>query len=418
MSRTLPQRLLLGILAVYALVEFYPFTLSLYFLPHYAVLALCLVYLALYPDTRFIGPWNLKPVLFLLFWIAYNLFTYVWAMDQLEVLRYTAWILRYLALFLIFGKVFTQEAWLRRFEWFLFGVVLLWSVTAVWEMVTFQHLPVSKHYGELSNLPSGPFFGENHLAAYLLLLMPFLLFVPRLSGRGIWRNLSAVFAIVVAVILIIQGARIAMLAMGAFLLWFFIFQMRARQKLALALVLGVLAGGIYLRYHREIRLLYSLLQYQTETLGSERSSIYMSSIQIRQQLVSEAFKLASGSAFMGVGGGNFEPRIRSEAIYRTGGMSNPHNYLMELLGNWGIFILAGFVYLYLHWLLGLWRLYRKARGKERVRYLMYLVSLLLFLPTSLLPSSIRYQYFIWIYFAAVNTTLQGKAEPAPLEVAA
>ncbi len=376
-----------------------------------------LVVLLIYPDARIVGDWNLKPVLFLVGWLAYNLFSYIWAKDNLEVLRYSLWIVRYLVLFLIYSKLFTYFRYLRWFQWFLYGIVLLWVATAVVEMVTFKHLSVSKHVGELTYMPTGPFYGENHLAAYLMLFSPFLIFVPVISGHKGWGYLSAFVTLVIVVIMTIQGARIAMLAMGAFLLWFFVFILKWKHKFVLLAVLALLGGGIYVKFKKEIQFVYTVLQYQTETLGTERSSIYMSSIQIRKQLLRESFNLAAGSWFMGVGGGNFEPQMRSEAIYRTGGIQNPHNFLMELFGNWGILILGAFVALNLHWLLGLWRLFRRSQGPQRTRYLMYLVSLLLFLPVSILPSSIRWQYFIWIYFAAVNATLHTKPESAP-EVAA
>ncbi len=408
MNRPLLLRILLAGLAVYTLVEFYPFSLSLYFIPHYVMALLCLVFLALYPGTRIVGAWNLKPALFLVFWLAFNLASYVWARDNVEVLRYSLWILRYLVLFLIYSKVFTHEKYLRNFEWFLFGIVILYVATAIWEMVSFQHLGVSKHFGEFSYVPTGPFYGENHLAAYLLLFSPFLLFMPKFAKPRGWAYLSAFIVLAVVVIMTVQGARIAMLAIGAFLLWFFLAQITWRRKFVLAAILALLFTGVYLRFKTEIRFISQILSYQTQTLGSERSSIYMSSIQIRQQLLKEAFDLAARTGFLGAGGGNFEPQMRSEAVYRTGGIVNPHNFLMELFGNWGIVVLGAFVYLYLHWALGLWRLYRRTKGKERTRYLMYLVSLLLFLPASILPSTIRWQYFVWIYFAAVNAALHTK----------
>ncbi len=409
MNKPVLLRLLLGILAVYTAVEFYPFSVSLYFVPHYVVFALCLIWLALDPGISLIGAWNAWPVGFLVLWLGYNLASYAWALDTEQVLHYSVWILRYLVMFLIFSKLFTHYRYLEHFHWFLFGLMLLYLATAVWELVTFNHLPVSRRYGEIHYMPSGPFYQENHLAAYLLLFTPFLLFAPRLGQRRIWNYLSAAAVLVLVVVITIQGARIALLALGAFLVWYFFFQLRWRHRFVLLAVLLALSAGIYMKYGKEVRLVYSVLQFQAQSLGSEGSSIYMSSIQIRKQLVSEAFHLAAGTGFMGVGGGNFEPRLSGEAVFRTAGIINPHNYLMELFGNWGILILAAFVGLYLHWLLGLWRLYRRTSGQERLRYLMYGVSLLLFLPVSLLPSSIRWQYFIWIYFAAVNATLHTKS---------
>ncbi len=415
MNRPWLTRILLAILAVYTLIEFYPFSLSLYQLPHYLVTALCLAWLLIYPDTRFITAQNLKPVLFLGLWLIYNMASYAWAKDGAEVLRYTVWILRYLALFLIYSKLFSDPRLLKRFHWFLFGLVLLYVATSIWEMLTLSHLEPSRLYGKVSFVPTASFYGENILAAFLLLFSPFLLFVPKLTpGKGLGIA-SAVTVVVIMGIMTIQGARIAMMGLGVLLVAFFIFQVRWRHKLALVAALTLVLGGIYLNFKKDVDLFWSLLQYQAETLQTEQGSIYMSSIQIRQQLLKESFDMAAATGFIGVGGGNYEPQMRGEAIYRTAGITNPHNYLMELFGNWGILILAGFVYLYLHWLIRLWRLWRGSRGRQRTIYLMYLWSLALFLPVSILPSTIRWQYFVWIYFAAVNATANG--QPAPAEEA-
>lgn len=415
-KKPLHWQLLLLILGLYAPLEFYTFTNNLVGITHYLVLGLCLVLIFIYPETPLIQPRNIRPFLFLAGWTILNLASYIWAMDKALVLNYTVFILRYTTLFLIYNKLFEDPVPLRGFHWFLFLLVLLYVGTALVEMLTFKHLPVSRHYGKGSFIPSGPFYGENQLASYLLLFSPFLLFVPRVSGKRWLAVLSAPVILVVAVITVIQGARISMIALGVFLAYFFIVQTTWKNKVILLLAASLLAGGIYARYNREVYLLYQVFKKQAGTLSSEQTSIYMSSIQIRVQLIKETLDMAARSGFIGVGGGNYEPHMQGDAIYRTGGITNPHNYFMELLGNWGLPGLFGFLYLYLYWLAGLWKLYRKSTGADRQRYLMYLISLLLFVPASSVPSSIRWDYFVWIYFAAVNSTLHTRPRQLAPEV--
>ena len=181
-KKPLHWQFLLLILGLYTLLEFYIFTDALVVIPHYLALALCLVWLFIYPETPLIQPRNIRPFLFLAGWTILNLASYIWAMDKTLVLSYTAWILRYMALFLIYDKLFEDPGLLRKFHWFLFLLMLLYVGTALVEMFTFKHLPVSRHYGKGFFIPSGPFYNENNLASYLLLFSPFLLFVPRLSG--------------------------------------------------------------------------------------------------------------------------------------------------------------------------------------------------------------------------------------------
>ncbi|HQH50451.1 MAG TPA: O-antigen ligase family protein [Candidatus Cloacimonadota bacterium] len=415
-KKPLLWQIMLLILGLYTLLEFYTITDALVVIPHYLVLALCLGWFFIYPETPLIQPRNILPFLFLAGWTILNLASYIWAMDKTLVLSYAAWILRYMFLFFIYDKLFEDPELLRRFHWFLFLLVLLYVGTALLEMLTCKHLPVSRHYGSGFFVPSGPFYNENNLASYLLLFSPFLLFMPQIYGKRWLALLSALVMPVIMVIMVIQGARIAMLALGAFLAYFVIVQTTWKTKLVLLLAAVLLAGGIYVRYNREARLLYQVLDYQTSTLGSERKSIYMSSIQIRVQLIKESIDMATRSGFIGVGGGNYEPNMQGDAIYRTAGITNAHNYFMELLGNWGLPGLLGFLCLYSYWLAGLWKLYRKSTGADRQRYLMYLISLLLFVPSSSVPSSIRWDYFVWIYFAAVNSVLHTRPRQLAPEV--
>lgn len=415
-KKPLLWQLLLFILGLYTMLEFYTFTGVLVVVAHYLVLGLCLAWLCIYPETPLIQPRNIRPFLFLAGWTILNLASYIWAMDKTLVLSYTAWILRYMVLFLIYDKLFEDPVLLRGFHWFLFLMVLLYVGTALVELFTFKHLPASRHYGTGSFMPSGPFYNENNMASYLLLFSPFLLFVPRISGKRWLSVLSAPVMLAIGVIALIQGARISMMALAAFLAYFIIVQTNWKSKLVLLLAASLLAGGIYARYNREARLLYRVLKSQVGTLSTEQTSIYMSSIQIRVQLIKETLDMATRSGFIGVGGGNYEPHMQGDAIYRTAGITNAHNYFMELLGNWGLPGLFGFLYLYLYWLAGLWKLYRKSTGADRQRYLMYLISLLLFVPASSVPSSIRWDYFVWIYFAAVNATLHTRPRQLAPEV--
>ena len=132
------------------------------------------------------------------------------------------------------------------------------------------------------------------------------------------------------------------------------------------------------------------------------TTVQMSSINIRKQLFSETFDLVTLSGFMGVGGGNFEHYMDTDREFRTAGIINPHNWLLEIVGNFGVIILAGFLYIYLRWLYLLYMKYRSSSGREKSLSLMYLVSLVLYLASSSLPSSIRWHHLMWVYLAGIN----------------
>jgi len=397
--------LILMAFGLYALVEFYPFHPALFYAPVIMVALFCLTWVLIYPQTRLIDAVNARPLLFLALWFIYNLLSYLWAVDSKEVLLYALLIARYSVMFMAFDRLLRKPGLLKLAPWFLSGILLLYVLTALWELTSFHHLPSSRLYGDWHYVPTGPFYNENNLAAYMMLFTPFLLFLPKLSGKWWLGILAALITVIVLVLMTIQGARIGILVMAVFLAWFFIWRVGLRQKLILGLAVLMLGGALWLRFHKEIKLVLLVLKHQTSSIGSESGSVYMSSIKIRQQLIGETVLMAASTGFMGVGGGNYEPYMSADALLRTGWITNPHNFLMELFGNWGIIILAAFLYLYGHWIWRLLKLARASVSKERAWYLMWLSSLILFIFASILPSSIRWNYFVWIYLAAVNVAI-------------
>lgn len=361
-----------------------------------------LVWVLLKPDNPLIDRKNILPMGFLTFWLGYSLFTYIWAHDNIRALTYSIWILRYLLTFLLFSHVFKTK-WIRdNFFWFVISILFLYLVTAVYEIITWNHLPSSRYHGVMVPIPTGPFYNENNLAAYMLLFSPFILFLPKIVSRN-WLNLiSIILIVIITAIMVVQGARIALFGMAAFVLYYFIRHITWQYKLVSVGLVMLMIYGFSVYYPQYSRIANSAVDHQISSLSEERQSIRMSSVKIRAQLINETVDMFSATAGMGVGGGNYETMMLKGPKYRSGGITNPHNYLMELLGNFGIMVFIGFLGLYTHWLCRLYKRYRSIHGQRRYLFLMYLSSLLLFIPSSSLPSSIRWDFFIWIYFAAIN----------------
>lgn len=203
-----------------------------------------------------------------------------------------------------------------------------------------------------------------------------------------------------------------MLAAGVFFaISYFVLATRSTKilgaVLAVLLVIGVnhVAGPL-------VQQGYHTVKQELLSITSETESARMSSLRIRKQLFTETVEIAAGSWFMGVGGGNFETYMDTDRAHRTAGITNAHNFALELLGNFGILVSCAFAYLYLRWLHALYIRYRYSTGKQKSLYLMYLCSLILFIPLSVLPSSIKWNHLLWVFFAAVNamSNLEVEAE--------
>ncbi len=397
-----PRNLLWGLLILLAFMLFFQINYGLSSVFTFAMVPVAISWVLLYPQTPLIRKEEFKPVLFLIVWLGYSLCSYIWAQDRLLAVDYSLLIFRYLFLFMLFSAAFRDHRLLSKLHLFLVVIAVLYIVTAVWEVLTFNHLPPSKYYGHKFFRPTGPFYGENNMAAFMLLLLPFLLFLPKLYSK-LWVQIGVLISILITIYIItVQGARIAMLAMVAVLFWFLTFHTKARTWVVIFLLIVLIWGVVSYFIPGLLNFGWKMFSYEIASIGTESKTVKMSSINIRKQLFSETFDLVTLSGFMGVGGGNFEHYMDTDREFRTAGIINAHNWLLEILGNFGIVILAGFLYIYIRWLYLLYMKYRSSSGREKSLSLMYLVSLVLFLASSSLPSSFRWHHLMWVYFAGIN----------------
>jgi len=406
-----PRHLMWGILALFAVLEFFPVYYSVNTITFFGVCFLGLTWLLAFPKTALLTKANIQPMIFFALWLTYALSSYIWAADRELALDFALLIFRYMATFLLFDAVFRDRRILDKAHIFFVAILVLYTMTALWEMLTWQHLPSSRLYGSNLFIPTGPFFNQNNLAAFMLFILPFVLFLPKLYTKLWIKIFSAAISILFLIIITIQGARIAMLTAAAVLAVIFLFYCSLKTRISLLLLFALLGFAAVRIAPAQIELGKNLALYELQSISSEAEAVRMSSVKIRTQLFKETFDLVAASGFMGVGGGNIEHHLDTDRAYRTAGIINAHNWLLELLGNFGIFIFLGFVYIYLWWVYLLWHRYRKASGRQRYLYLSYLLTLIMFMASSALPSSIRWNHHIWIVFAAINAICH---QPQPL----
>ncbi len=402
-SRSLFSKILMALMLVYALLDFFPVNASLGFLLFWVIAFVCACYCLIFPQQRLIDRTNDIPVSFFVIWLSYALLSYLWAIEKKEAIVYCLIILRSSLLFTMYGALFRNRKIRERAHWFLIVVMLGYLSIAIWELITRHHLPISRLYGSFVPSPSGPFYGENVLAAFLILFLPYIIMFPKLYNRRSLKYLSGLWILLILSITIIQGARIALISAILLLLYIVLFHSSKSSKLISMIFVIMLIIGISHFAPAVYELTIKGMQKELSSIGLETESARMSSVKIRKQLFVEGGDLLTNSYFMGVGGGNFERYMDTDRIYRTGGITNPHNYFLELAGNFGLGILFLFLSVYIRWVYLLAQKVRFGDPGKRNFYLMNLLSLLMFIPASAIPSSIKWNFLIWIYFAYINS---------------
>ncbi len=389
---------------IYALLEFIPVFSSLNIYAFTLLAGSCIIIHFVWKRNLILDIRTSEAYLFLCIWLAYSFLSILWADNSKHVLDYSFLIIRYVPIFIIFTQFFFVRKYQKLLIIFYQIVVMVYLGIAIWELSSGQHLPSSKWFGTFFPYPTGPFYGENMLAAFWLLLLPYLT-VPTCINKG-WflSTLTILIILAIYIIIILQGARIAMIAIA---LGGIIYLVRwASRALKIGFIALLIIIPLYFAHNYPViwNALGKYAEEQITSIHTESQSASMSSIKIRVQLIKEGIDMFVQYGLVGVGSGNFEDIMRHGRMQRAGGMTNPHNYSLEILGDFGIMIFLGFLFLYLYWLYCLWHLIKKGEEDMRPIYRAHFFSLLMFIPASALPSSIRFYYLVWIYFAGVHAT--------------
>jgi hypothetical protein len=336
--------------------------------------------------------------IFFIFWICYGAFSLNYAGIRSEGIQDLFFRVENLFTFYIITQFFTNKNRLQFYEYaIMFSVIFLICVN-VWEITTLQHLSSSRKFGTFSYVPTAACYNENNLASFYLVCCSLWFF----RDKPLLKYLGAILLLLVFIVFLIQGARLAMLVSLPFILYHFIFKTGKIYKILTILILFYSSYYLYnnvpvLRYFVD----YHMRTYVL-TFGSESESQLASSAETRLVLYQIALEKLIRTKGLGVGMGNFERTTDPQSIYISGNTANAHSYFFEILGNEGI---IGITLLVLILTIPLVVIYRDKKQKslgEILNFFKYsnnektcLVFLLFFVVAVSLPSSINTHLFYW-----------------------
>lgn len=351
---------------------------------------------------------RLRVYYFLVFWVIYSLLSIIWAKSMKLVLIHTHYTTLFFITFFVFTQSFRGKKQLIFFYYFLIGIFFLYQIIAVWEVSTFQHLPTSRaaSKGIISFVPFGPFYNRNDMAAVLLMLNPFLLFRVHISKNIIFKTIGVLSMIFLFIMYTLAGSRIAMLFLGMELLLYFIFFTKLKIKLLSVIYFFIFIFLIKLATPVGFEVFNLFLKDQYSSIQTENESFRTGSIKIRKALLYESVDLCLDSKLLGVGAGNYSIEMKGGRVKRTNNVLSPHNFLLELLSEYGLILFLIMIYILVRWVIDLIIIIKQSKGENKLMAYSCLFSLLLFLPASILPSSIIKYSFYWIIFAYIHLFIE------------
>jgi teichuronic acid biosynthesis protein TuaE len=129
-----------------------------------------------------------------------------------------------------------------------------------------------------------------------------------------------------------------------------------------------------------------------------------SSNAVRVNLLKNTFHYVLDTFGFGVGAGNLPFYLEHEPVYETDSVVEVHNWLAELLGNFGLFILLGYITMYGYLFFCLYTI-NQQRKRHKVLLEACMLALAAFLVASISPSSVSNLYFHWVFLGFVMAVI-------------
>lgn len=146
----------------------------------------------------------------------------------------------------------------------------------------------------------------------------------------------------------------------------------------------------------------------SNTLTFDFSGQYMGSDTIRVNLIKNGFYFLYQTFGLGTGAGNLEYWMQNAAIYPTGGITNMHNWWMELLTSYGIIVFIGYGIFYVKLFRDFYRTLKQSADPQiRAIAFGFLCCMVGFLVGSVSSSSNIKTEWLWVFWA-VAIAFQGQ----------
>lgn len=343
-------------------------------------------------------------LLFFAIWLGYAFISTVWAADKTAAVKNVIFLFTGVSIIFFIVYYLRDIKHLKSLFWLWIAIFLALLPVGLWEVVTGNHLIVSKLSGEenalISFAPTATFVNQNDFAACIALTIPLLVVWIRYYSK-LYSRILSIFVLVVALYLLIMTlSRACYIAVAVGFSFWFLFLLQLKRKIKTLVMVAVIGILIFMVLPDVLQGIFRLAESEIKSLALFDDDL--GSNVIRQNLIKNAVYFTVQSVGFGVGAGNVEYYMENHPIYPVAHIINVHNWWAEILVNYGIFIFAGYVLMYGFLFLNLWRAYKKTYIRnEKMICEALLFGLVSFFMASISSSSIIAFTPQWIYVGII-----------------
>jgi len=367
---------------------------------------------ALFCGRHFYERWAVKlvacqdksiPAILDAIWLLYAFLSMTWAVAKGDALRHAIFLFMGITIIFFMVYYFRELDQLKRLYWIWLLIFVALIPVGIWEVTTGNHLNVSGIFGEVRPrfrfVPTTVFHNQNDFAAYIALTLPMILAWVRYCPKLIGRAIGAFMCLVGLLLLILTTSRSCYIAVLTGLVFWFLFLLRWNKKIKALAVTTFMCVFLVVIFPTNTRDILSKVEIQAASLNPiilQNEGI--GTLYVRLNLIKNALYFTAKSAGFGVGAGNVEYYMEDSKIYPVANITNVHNWWVEILANYGVFIFAGHLILYISLFWNLWKVYKRVNNRtERMICEALLVGLVSFFMASMSSSSMIAFRPQWIF---------------------
>lgn len=344
---------------------------------------------------------NRFSVTFMLLWACYAILSFFWVQDYTEWMKAVYFLCLNVICVLLFTNAFKQSTQILTCLRVFAVMIVLHNFIGWYEVVTKEYffleesLLITYRY---FRYPVSIFGNTNDFATFLLISV-FILYTCMQNAKGRWMKYFYIVMIISSAgLLFMTSSRANMLGLAlalAILVW-----MNLYNKKTQALVIVVLFSLCVLVVMKP-----ELLEKAFSMIGKIfyfNKASAMDSINIRMNLLKNGGVFLINTFGMGTGAGNVEYWMANASIYYTGGITNIHNWWMEILSGYGIIIFILYIMFYVLLIRSCYIKYKMASTRiDKTVSLCFLCCLVGYVVGSLSSSSNISSEWLWVFWSIV-----------------
>ncbi len=340
------------------------------------------------------------------FWFFEAAVSCIWAPDKQFALKHVYYVFLIFAVMLLIHNYINNKIVFFNCSRVLVILLFICNVVAVWEVVTGHHLQ-SDYLGSevrlrlLKYMPGTFFHNPNDSATNMIFLLPFSL--AGIYDKKRYIKIFSVTNIFLSVFSICASQSRTQIIIALFMLAAFLVVSKKVTLLWVFAGIGAVIFVLYLIYPDFQRVISEA--FESISKQELQRSAEVGSGRVRINLFKNGLYMLVDTGFFGVGAGShrvYMP-LYSEKYYYTGSITVMHNFLGELLVDYGLWVAVAFIGTIIKTCFRLFKIFRKTEDYQtKIISIMMFFAVGSFVICGLSSSSIVQLTSLWIPFGVAG----------------